>query len=487
VAVARVEYLKQLDWLFMTYLFLVGLAHALVYRGESERRALDSAHLEMRLVEAQLQALQRQLHPHFLFNTLNAIAGLMRTDVDAADRMMDRLGDLLRMTLQTSNIQEVPLKEELELLQKYLDIEQVRFGNRLAVVMTIDPDTLDALVPNFLLQPLVENAVRHGIAPHSRSGRLAVHADRDGERLSIRIVDRGDGVPPHRLTLLNQGVGLANTRARLEHLYRGDHSLVFSNADGGFCVTVSPFAMAHGSLNRSRWARYNQDSTLVVDDEPIARERVSLLRERPTSSWWGVRQRRQAVSAIERRAPTPVPRHPDAGGERPISRARSSRAACRRWSSSPPTTNTRSAPSKARVDYLLAVQRRAVPIGARHARDHVQRRKMGNGAEASQGSGASGREPGTPRRNRLMIKANGRIHFVRMTDIDWCDAAGNYVRIHVGPQEHLVRDTMNRLESELDPQQFVRIHRSTCQRRSHPEMQSTLNGEHAVQLAPAPA
>jgi signal transduction histidine kinase len=243
--VARIEYLRQLDWLFMTYLFLVGLAHALVYRRESERRALTSAQLEMRLVEAQLQALQRQLHPHFLFNTLNAIAGLMRSDVDAADRMMDRLGDLLRMTLQTSNIQEVPLKEELELLQKYLDIEQTRFGSRLTVSMAIDPDTLDAQVPNFLLQPLVENAVRHGIAPHARPGRLSIGSERAGDRLTLHILDSGNGVAPHRLTLLNQGVGLANTRARLEHLYRDNHALVFSNVEGGFRVTVSiPFAVA---------------------------------------------------------------------------------------------------------------------------------------------------------------------------------------------------------------------------------------------------
>jgi hypothetical protein len=241
---ARVEYLTQLDWMFMTYLFLVGLAHALAFRRESERRAVDGARLEMRLVEAQLQALQRQLHPHFLFNTLNAIAGLMRSDVDAADRMMDRLGDLLRMTLNTSNIQEVPLKEELEMLQKYLDIEQARFGNRLSVSMTIEPETLDAQIPNFLLQPLVENAVRHGIAPLSRPGRLSIDAVHDDTRLTIRIVDSGDGVPLHRLTLLNQGVGLANTRARLDHLYRHDHALVFSNVDGGFRVTVSiPFVV----------------------------------------------------------------------------------------------------------------------------------------------------------------------------------------------------------------------------------------------------
>jgi two-component system, LytTR family, sensor kinase len=240
---ARVEYLTQLDWILMTYLFLVGLAHALEYRQESQQRALDSAHLETRLVEAHLQSLQRQLQPHFLFNTLNAISGLMRTDVEAADRMMDRLGDLLRMALDSSSVQEVPLKEELEMLQKYLDIEQVRFGHRLSVQMRIAPETLAAMVPNFLLQPLVENAVRHGVAPHTRQGRIAVEATREGERLAIRIRDSGDGVAPHYLTLLNQGVGLTNTRARLDHLYRDDHSFVFSN-DGGFCVTIAiPFVV----------------------------------------------------------------------------------------------------------------------------------------------------------------------------------------------------------------------------------------------------
>ena len=248
--------------MFMTYLFLVGLAHALEFRRESDRRAVDSAQLEMRLVEAQLQALQRQLHPHFLFNTLNAIAGLMRTDVDAADRMMDRLGDLLRMTLNTSNIQEVPLKEELEVLQKYLDIEQVRLGNRLTVDIDIDAETLDAQVPNFLLQPLVENAVRHGIAPRVEPGQLAISASHRGDRLTIEIFDSGDGVPPHRLTLLNQGVGLANTRARLEHRYPHDHRLVFSNVSAGFRVTVehSVYRRPLAGRRRSEWVPHDQNS-----------------------------------------------------------------------------------------------------------------------------------------------------------------------------------------------------------------------------------
>lgn len=240
---ARIEYLTQLDWILMTYLFLVGLAHALEYRRESERRSVDSAHLETRLVEAQLQSLQRQLQPHFLFNTLNAISGLMRMDVDAADRMMDRLGDLLRTALDSNGQQEVALTDELEMLQKYMDIEQARFGTRLSVSMSIEPDTLAALVPTFLLQPIVENAVRHGVAPYSAPGHIGVDASRDGDRLVLRVRDSGQGVPQHFLTLLNTGVGLSNTRARLQHLYGSHHAFTFAN-DNGFCVTISiPFVV----------------------------------------------------------------------------------------------------------------------------------------------------------------------------------------------------------------------------------------------------
>ena len=127
------------------------------------------------------------------------------------------------------------------MLQKYVDIEQVRFGPRLQVTMRIAPETLAALVPNFLLQPLVENAVRHGIAPHTRQGRIVIDARRDGDRLVLRITDNGDGVAPSYLTLMNQGVGLSNTRARLEHRYPDEHAFVFSN-DSGFCVTIAiPF------------------------------------------------------------------------------------------------------------------------------------------------------------------------------------------------------------------------------------------------------
>ena len=250
---ARHDYLRQLDWLLMTYLFLVGLAHALAYRRESEARALAAANLETRLMEAQLQALQRQLHPHFLFNTLNTISGLMRINVNAADLMIDRLGDLLRMTLDTSGTQQVPLKQELDVLKKYLEIEQTRFDSRLSVAMHIEFEALDALVPNLLLQPLVENAIRHGVAPHSRPGWIAIHAARDGNRLKIEIRDSGNGLPPERLTALNRGVGLGNTRARLTHLYPSAHQFAFSNLDDGFCVTVGiPFEVDSQSVEYIR-------------------------------------------------------------------------------------------------------------------------------------------------------------------------------------------------------------------------------------------
>jgi LytS/YehU family sensor histidine kinase len=239
------ESLSQLDWLLMTYLFFVGLAHALVYRRESEARALNASQLETRLAEAQLQALQRQVHPHFLFNTLNTISGLMRTNVNAADQMIDQLGDLLRMTLHTSGSQVVPLSEELDALRKYLDIEQTRLGGRLQVSLQIDPRTLDALVPNLLLQPLVENAVRHGIAPHARQGRITIATALHESALTITIRDNGNGLPPERLLAFNQGVGLANSRARLEHLYRSAFQFRFSNLDDGFLVAVViPFQAA---------------------------------------------------------------------------------------------------------------------------------------------------------------------------------------------------------------------------------------------------
>jgi LytS/YehU family sensor histidine kinase len=186
--------------------------------------------------------LQRQLQPHFLFNTLHTISSLMRNDVDAADIMIDRLSGLLRMSLR-SNAQEVSVKQEIEILESYVAIEQTRFRDRLSVTIDVDPDVLDARVPHLLLQPLVENAVRHGIAPRARRGRIDIRVFRGDARLELEVRDSGDGLPLDRIVALNDGVGLSNTRARLAHLYGPAHRFVFANVDGGgFQVTVSiPF------------------------------------------------------------------------------------------------------------------------------------------------------------------------------------------------------------------------------------------------------
>ena len=227
------------DWEMMTYWTVVGLSHALDYYSKAQERALAAAQLETALAEAQLQALQRQLHPHFLFNTLHTISALMHRDTEAADAMLARLSDLLRLTLERLGVQEVPLKEELEFLEKYLEIERTRFGERLTVDMQVEPETLDICVPNLMLQPLVENAIRHGIAPRVGGGRLQIVARLTGDRLWMMVRDNGPGLSQAKLEAFNHGVGLSNTRSRLMHLYPDQHRFEFHEpSDGGLAVTI---------------------------------------------------------------------------------------------------------------------------------------------------------------------------------------------------------------------------------------------------------
>jgi signal transduction histidine kinase len=231
---AQDMFFHNFDWEMMTYWAIVGLSHALWYQREAQDRALRASQLETHLVEAKLQALQRQLQPHFLFNTLNTISALMHRDVDAADNMIARLSDLLRLSLQNLGVQETTLKEELDFLSKYLEIEQTRFRDRLTVVFDVQPDTLDALVPNLILQPLVENSIKHGIGPKPSPGRIEIRARRTGSMLEIEVRDNGVGLSASRLRDFNSGgVGLSNTRSRLQHLYGAAHRFEFRQPAGG--------------------------------------------------------------------------------------------------------------------------------------------------------------------------------------------------------------------------------------------------------------
>lgn len=240
----RELFFLNFDWEMMTYWAIIGLSHALDFHRESQDRELTAAQLQTRLAEAQLQALQRQLHPHFLFNTLHTISALMHRDTEAADAMLAKLSDLLRLSLDKVGTQQVPLKDELDFLQKYLDIERTRFADRLQVSMQIDADTLDAAVPNLVLQPLVENALRHGIAPKIGGGRVEIVARRLGDELELVVRDNGAGLSTEAVNAFNTGVGLSNTRSRLQHLYGERHRFDFHTPPGGgLSVTIGiPFA-----------------------------------------------------------------------------------------------------------------------------------------------------------------------------------------------------------------------------------------------------
>jgi signal transduction histidine kinase len=229
----------------LTYCDLILVGHALHYARDSRDQALRRARLEARLAEAQLQVLRLQLHPHFLFNTLHTISALMHKDLRAADRMLALLGDLLRDSFERVGAQEVSLKQELGFLERYLEIERTRFRDRLSVTLRVDPETLDAVVPNLLLQPLVENAIRHGIGRRQDAGRIEITAHRDHDRLNLRIRDDGPGLPEGEEAVPRAGVGLANTAARLQQLYPNSHRFDLTNRpEGGLEVALEiPFRL----------------------------------------------------------------------------------------------------------------------------------------------------------------------------------------------------------------------------------------------------
>jgi two-component system, LytTR family, sensor kinase len=217
----------------LTYGAVVGLSHALDYYRKYRERELRASQLETKLAQAQLDALRMQLHPHFLFNTLNSVSVLMAEDVSAAQRMLARLSDLLRASLGKTGAHEVALDDELKFLESYLEIEQTRFQDRLTVRMEIDPAARAARVPNLILQPLVENAIRHGVAPRARAGTVLVRAARRNGVVRLTVADDGPGLGSARPEDLMKGIGLSNTGARLRQLYGAEHRFELREREGG--------------------------------------------------------------------------------------------------------------------------------------------------------------------------------------------------------------------------------------------------------------
>ncbi|MCA1616609.1 MAG: histidine kinase [Acidobacteria bacterium] len=227
------------------YFSVVGISYTLDYYRKFRERELRAAQLESQLAQAQLDALRKQLQPHFLFNTLNTVSILIDEDTKAAREMLVRLSDLLRATLDRARGHEVTLRQELDFVEGYLEIERTRFQDRLTVTVDAEPATLNARVPDLILQPIVENAIRHGVAPRAAAGRIEIRAARRNGSLHLRVRDDGAGLPREADDSGRRrgGVGIANTRARLAQLYGAGHGFEMRNAPGGgLCVEITiPF------------------------------------------------------------------------------------------------------------------------------------------------------------------------------------------------------------------------------------------------------
>ena len=235
------SWLRDLPFCVLFYGLVLGVSSALEYYRQFRERELRASQLEAQLAQAQLQMLKMQLHPHFLFNTLNGITGLVRdNDTAAAVQMLVGLSELLRQTLDSAGKQEVRLSEELEWLELYLKLQQMRFSDRLRVSVEAASETLDALVPNLITQPLVENAIRHGLANRAAPGSVSLTAQRAGGRLELRVCDDGVGLPENWQWETSQGLGLANTAARLSQLFGTDFEMTIQNrAQGGVEARLS--------------------------------------------------------------------------------------------------------------------------------------------------------------------------------------------------------------------------------------------------------
>lgn len=244
--IMRFRYPMEFAQHVIVYCVLVGGIYVVDFYRAARNRQMASVELQAKLAEAQLHNLRLQLQPHFLFNALNTISSVMHEDVQRADAMLAQLSDLLRRTLQSANSHEIPLDEELSLLNNYLSIMKARFGDDLNVRFAVEPQTENAMVPQLLLQPLVENSIRHGREAGVSRLDLHVSAHRENGRLTLEVSDNGPGIPALESRTWRKGMGLSNTEERLEGMYGADHQLLLENSsNGGLTVTVRlPFRAA---------------------------------------------------------------------------------------------------------------------------------------------------------------------------------------------------------------------------------------------------
>jgi len=233
----------------LCYGTIMAVESSVRYYRRVERNKIKSAKLSSQLGRARLQALKMQLHPHFLFNALNSLSELMQEDPAAAEQMIENLEKFLQLTMKSNHVLEIPFEEELEFLKCYLAIEHVRFQNRLNIKMDIEPQILKVPVPNLVLQPLVENAIRHGIAPRKTAGQIEIKASRKNGMLIVSIQDNGPGLNRSQRKDFQSGLGLSNTRERLTQLYGNDHRFEMINAPEGGLIVMLEIPVASNGMH----------------------------------------------------------------------------------------------------------------------------------------------------------------------------------------------------------------------------------------------
>ena len=483
LSLLRRSLMSTVDYGVILYWVLLLIGQSVEYLRRSDEARVRQAQLQEELAEAQLQALRMQMHPHFLFNALNSVAALIPDEPATAEHMLTRLGELLRIYLRSSELQEITLLQEIDFLRRYLEIQKLRFEERLEVHIRLDPAAESATVPSLILQPLVENAIVHGIADRDRGGSIEIDAAVEGAELSLRVADNGSDSHEHAPAGFRQGTGLGNTRRRLERLYGSQHGFsVEALANGGICASISHSAQAPRLEAVMTVATL---ATIIVDDERLARKRLAQKLSKERVEVVGECESVQkALDLLAQR-----------GADLLFLDVEMPRASGIELAKAMQMRGDREAPA---IVFVTAHERYAVQAFELRACDYLLKpfsderlrlalarvREVLHTRDRAEPAPVQSNEPSAEERTGVvLVRTASKVLRIKLESIDWIEAAGNYVNLHVGATSHLLRETITAFESRLPRGRFARIHRTAIANLDRiVEFEPMLSGDFEVLL-----